>query len=182
MAQTAVSGPLYAMAVLAAKQAAIKATERCLDREDGGFDVDVEKAKAGTDTETAATPGADATAQVAVAAMDARYQMREQRTAVVEAAEYTVALDDDYVDVQYSYVGAVSIILPTANMTAKRRVTIVDGGATAGTNNITISTEGAEKIGSADTYVINKNGDSVVLVGVPGKNKWLPIKGTVSLA
>ena len=42
-------------------------------------------------------------------------------------------------------------------------IVIKDAGGLAGTNNITIATEGAEKIDGLDTLVINNNYNSVTL-------------------
>jgi hypothetical protein len=149
--------------------------EAGLKSESGGFNIATLPAAAGVAARDPAHAAVDSLAALLLASIDARLCKRERQTAVVEAATYDILLDDDFVDVQYSYTGVVALTLKTASMTAKRAVTIVDGGVNAEANNITISTEGAEKIGSSDTYVINTDRGAVLLVGVPSKSKWLPI-------
>jgi len=81
---------------------------------------------------------------------------------MVNAATYDLLVTDDILNVTYTLTAAVtSLTLPTAQCVAGRLITVKDAGYLAGTNNITIDTEGAEKINNADTLVINANGDSV---------------------
>ena len=82
--------------------------------------------------------------------------LKYSRTAVATTT-YTVLGTDNIIGVTYTATGAVSIILPTALMQAGKAYHIVDEGGLAGTNNITISTEGAELISGANTAVINAN-------------------------
>lgn len=81
----------------------------------------------------------------------------------VSATTDTVTATDDILSVTRTATGACTITLPTAQMTAGRTLIVKDAGFLAGTNNITIDTQGAEKIDNADTYVINVNEASVSL-------------------
>jgi hypothetical protein len=82
----------------------------------------------------------------------------------VNAATYDLLASDDILNVTYTATGAVtSLTLPTAQCVSGRVIVIKDAGGLAGTNNITISTEGAEKIDGLDTLVINNNYNSVTL-------------------
>ncbi len=56
-----------------------------------------------------------------------------------------------------------TVTLPTAQMVVGRIYIIKDESGGAGTNNITVGTEGAEKIDGADTKVINSNYGSIRL-------------------
>lgn len=82
----------------------------------------------------------------------------------VAGATYTVLRTDDVVLSTYSTTGTVTITLPTALMAKKKTFTIKDAGGLAGTNNITIATQGSEKIDGSDIYVINSNYDSITLM------------------
>ena len=82
----------------------------------------------------------------------------------VNAATYDLLASDDILNVTYTATGAVtSLTLPTAQCVSGRVIVIKDAGGLAGTNNITIATEGAEKIDGLDTLVINNNYNSVTL-------------------
>jgi hypothetical protein len=56
------------------------------------------------------------------------------------------------------------ITIPTARMTVGAEITIFDVVGDANTKNVTIATEGAEKINGSDTYVINTSYGSITLV------------------
>jgi len=73
----------------------------------------------------------------------------------VSTATYTVLVGDHTLLVAYTATGAVTITIPTALIQAYKRLTIKDSGGSANVNNITIGTQGTEKIDGADTYVIN---------------------------
>ena len=88
---------------------------------------------------------------------------RKLSYATVSATPYNLLVTDEILYVAYTATGATSIVLPTAQLVAGRVIKIVDTGGLATTNNITISTEGAEKISGQDTYVININYSSVSL-------------------
>ena len=80
----------------------------------------------------------------------------------VNAATYDLLAIDDILNVTYTGTAAVtSLTLPTAQSVVGRIITIKDAGYNAGTNNITIDTEGAELINNGDTYVINADGNSI---------------------
>ena len=82
----------------------------------------------------------------------------------VNAATYDLLASDDILNVTYTATGAVtSLTLPTAQCVSGRVIVIKDAGGNAGTNNITIATQGAEKIDGLDTLVINNNYNSVTL-------------------
>lgn len=75
----------------------------------------------------------------------------------VNAATYDLLATDYILHVTYSATGACAITLPTAQVVAGRTVIIKDAGGLAGTNNITVDTEGAETIDGSATAVINSN-------------------------
>lgn len=81
----------------------------------------------------------------------------------VNAATYTVLDGDHTLLVAYTPTGTCAITIPSALIANYVRLTIKDSGGSANTNNITISTEGSEKIDGADAYVINTAKGKVVL-------------------
>jgi hypothetical protein len=82
----------------------------------------------------------------------------------VNAATYDLLVSDYILSVTYTATGAVtSLTLPTAQTVAGRIVVVKDAGGNAGTNNITIDTEGAQNIDGVSTYVINSNYQSAPL-------------------
>lgn len=86
----------------------------------------------------------------------------DRNVTTVNAATYDLLATDDILHVTYTTTGAVtSITWPTAQMVANRVVVIKDGGLNAGTNNITIDTEGAETIDGENTVVLTADGESV---------------------
>src|SRR5690554_3709889 len=88
----------------------------------------------------------------------------------VAGATYTVLMTDDIIHSTYSATGAVTITIPTALMAEKKTFTIKDAAGKAGTNNITIATQGAETIDGSATYVINSDYDSITLYS--DGNNW----------
>ena len=91
------------------------------------------------------------------------YGANIQNVTSVTTATYSILASDNIIHSTYSATGAVTITLPTAQLVSGRIITIKDAGGLAGTNNITIATEGAEKIDGLDTLVINNNYNSVTL-------------------
>jgi hypothetical protein len=81
----------------------------------------------------------------------------------VAAASYDLATTDHILSVTYTATGSVAIDLKTAQTISGRLLTIKDSGGLAGTNNITITTEGGEKIDGQDTLILNSNYQSVDL-------------------
>jgi hypothetical protein len=76
----------------------------------------------------------------------------------VNAATYDLLISDYLVHVTYTATAAVtSLTLPTAQTLAGRFIIIKDAGGSAGTNNITIDTEGGENIDGSATNVISTN-------------------------
>ena len=82
----------------------------------------------------------------------------------VNAATYDLLTSDYFLSVSYTTTGAVtSLTLPTAQCVDGRTIVIKDPWNNAAVNNITIDTEGDEKIDLADTYVMNVNGQAINL-------------------
>jgi len=82
----------------------------------------------------------------------------------VNAATYDLTTSDYILSVSYTGTGAVtSLTLPTAQMISGRVIVVKDAGLNASVNNITIDTEGAEKIDGQDTYVMSSDGESITL-------------------
>jgi hypothetical protein len=82
----------------------------------------------------------------------------------VNAATYDLLATDYILNVTYTGTGAVtSLTLPTAQVIEGRTIVIKDAGGNAGTNNITIDTEGSETIDGSATNVINTNYGYVTL-------------------
>ena len=89
---------------------------------------------------------------------------RVHNVTTVNAATYDLLVTDYICHVTYTGTGAVtSFTLPTAQTVSGRTIIIKDAGGNAGTNNITIDTEGAETIDGAGTLVINSDYSSVSL-------------------
>jgi len=82
----------------------------------------------------------------------------------VNAATYDLLVSDDILNVTYTGTGAVtSLTLPTAQVVTGRTIVIKDAAGNAGTNSITVDTEGSEKIDGQDTAVINGDYDSITI-------------------
>jgi hypothetical protein len=82
---------------------------------------------------------------------------QESAYVLVTAATYTCTASDFIIGVNRA--GAVTITIPTLDITKGRRYGwfIKDESGAAGTNNITIATEGSETIDGAGTLVISAN-------------------------
>jgi len=82
----------------------------------------------------------------------------------VGAATYDLLATDEILHVTYTATAAVtSLTLPTAQVVMGRIVIIKDAGGLAGTNNITIDTEGSAEIDGESTVVINANYNAVTI-------------------
>ncbi|MFQ5874303.1 MAG: hypothetical protein ACE5JL_10945 [Dehalococcoidia bacterium] len=73
-----------------------------------------------------------------------------------KTANYTATATDKIIGVDTTG-GAVTITLPTAETTAGRTYVVKDQGGSAGTNNITVATEGAQTIDGSATDAISAN-------------------------
>ena len=82
----------------------------------------------------------------------------------VNVATYDTLVSDDILNVTYTTTAAVtSLTIPTAQTVAGRTIVIKDAAGNAGTNNITIDTEGAQTIDGSATLVLSDNYASVIL-------------------
>lgn len=82
----------------------------------------------------------------------------------VNAATYDLLATDYILSITYTSTAAVtSLTLPTAQVIEGRTIVIKDAGLLAGTNNITIDTEGAALIDGAATAVLSTNKISINL-------------------
>lgn len=69
--------------------------------------------------------------------------------------------------------GSAFIITLGSNLARKGlNMVIVDSGGSAGTNNITIATEGSENINGSSTYVLNINREAIS-IGSDGTNYFI---------
>jgi hypothetical protein len=84
-------------------------------------------------------------------------------TTVVNAATYSTAADDYILHVTYTDTGVVTITLRTADTVDGRVFIIKDADFNAGTNNITIATEGAQTIDELGSYPMDTNGMALIL-------------------
>jgi len=83
---------------------------------------------------------------------------------VVDGATHTVSAGDVLLHVTYTATGAVTITLPSTWIsTPNMRLIIKDAGLLAGTNNISIATEGAETIDGAASLTLSNNGQAITL-------------------
>ena len=81
----------------------------------------------------------------------------------VDATTYDLLVTDDILHVIHTPTAAVVVTILTAQIVDDRTFSIVDAGGNAGTNNITIETEGAEKIANAANAVICGDNGSISL-------------------
>lgn len=85
---------------------------------------------------------------------------------IVSTATYTVLSTDYILRVTRTSTGACTITIPTALITAGIPVlTIKDVGGNAGTNNITVNTEGAETIDGNASVILDVDNASINLYG-----------------
>ena len=76
---------------------------------------------------------------------------------VVSSATYTTTNTDGFIKVGYTVTDVATITLGTLTAEDRRFITVKDSGGNANTKNITVATEGAEKIDDADTATINSD-------------------------
>ena len=81
----------------------------------------------------------------------------------VNAATYNLLTSDDILHVTYTSTGSCTVTWPTAQILTDRLVWIKDAGGNAGTNNITVATEGSQTIDGESTYVIDIDYAAVAL-------------------
>lgn len=92
----------------------------------------------------------------------------------VNAATYTIQLNDHTIAVDYTATGAVTITLPAAsdafNGTEGLRFLIKDTGVNSGTNNITINRAGS------DTIITTTSGNTSATISANGNAFWIQAK------
>lgn len=81
-----------------------------------------------------------------------------------DGATESSAASDFFIGASYSATGAQSVVLSSTDCVAGRILVVKDTGGSAGSNNITISTEGSETIDGAATSVIATNYAAVNLI------------------
>jgi len=82
----------------------------------------------------------------------------------VETETYDIADDDYNVLVSYTSTGAQTTTIPTAQLAAGRELFIKDIDGNAGTNSLTVATEGTETIEGGNAVVINTDYGDVCLI------------------
>jgi hypothetical protein len=88
---------------------------------------------------------------------------RKVNVTTVNAATYSTLTTDFILHVTYTATGTVAITLPTAQVEDGRILVVKDAGGNAGTNNITISTQGSETIDGSATATINSDYSAINL-------------------
>jgi len=81
----------------------------------------------------------------------------KKKRVVVNSNAYTTVAGDSIIGVPYTTTSAVTITLGSATVKDGVIISIKDEGGNAGTNNITINTEGTETIDGAASKIINTN-------------------------
>ena len=80
----------------------------------------------------------------------------------INAATYDILSSDYLLHVTYTTTAAVtSLTLPTAQVISGRVIIIKDANGNAGTNNITVDTQGSETIDGQATFILNNNYQTV---------------------
>lgn len=75
----------------------------------------------------------------------------------VNAATYSTLVTDYILHVTYTATGACTITIPTTQITDGRKFIVKDASGNAGTNSITIATQGSETIDGAATLTVSTN-------------------------
>jgi len=81
----------------------------------------------------------------------------------VTTAAYSIASVSCLYHVSRTSTSSVALLLLSAIAVNDNVIEIKDAGLNANTNNITISTEGSEKVDGQDTLVLSGDGDSIFL-------------------
>jgi len=93
-------------------------------------------------------------------------------TVGLSATNYDLQTNDGIILVKHTTIASVAIMLNTDQCTQDRVITIKDCNGNAGTNNITLNTEGSETIDNSSSLVLNTNYQSVKLVS-DGNHWWI---------
>ena len=92
------------------------------------------------------------------------YSAPTSKITVVNAATYDLLVTDFLLHVTYTGTGPVtSFTIPTDQNVEGREFTVNDAGGNAGTNNITIDTEGSALIDNNATFVLSTNNEAITL-------------------
>ena len=91
----------------------------------------------------------------------------------INEATYSLKKSDFMLLIEYTTTGEMTLTLPTSQLKKGRIIIIKDSGGKAGTNNITIKTEGGEKIDNENELIISGDNDSLTLVS--DENNWFII-------
>ena len=84
-------------------------------------------------------------------------------SSVVETTTYVITDSDSFLNISGTESNAVEVTLPTSSLSRKNILVIKDRDGYANTNNITIVTEGSEKIDSEDSFVIDVDFGAVMI-------------------
>ena len=133
----------------------------------------VSPALTGTPTSTTQSAGNNSTRIATTAYVDNLQTGIDWQTGSIKTANFTAVAGEGYLVNTTS--AAVTATLPAG--TAGNIIAITDYAGTAGTNNITISPNGSEKIHGVDSKVLSTNRDSVQLVYIDGTQGWLDVWG-----
>ena len=87
----------------------------------------------------------------------------DAKITVVSGATHSLAATDQILHVTRTVAGTCTITLTTAQVRSGRKIEIKDGGLNAGTNNISIVTEGSELIDGGASISLTADGNSVSL-------------------
>ena len=83
----------------------------------------------------------------------------DPKVTVVNASTYTIKETDSIIHVTYPSTGTCTITWPTKLISTQFDCLILDASGNAGTNNITLATEGSETIDGDTSWIINGHYD-----------------------